>query len=471
MRWKLYVALFAVLLVGIYTTYKPHLEYPYPLQIDEWEHFAMAEEATLTGEIPTYWPIYKNSPDSGTMKWERNYHSLLAVFFIALPFPHELTMVLIPSILSIVLMLSSFVLMRYLTGSDLAGIVAAVLVVMMKSNITLMGPWFAVPSAAGLALTPLIFYLFLKALDGNRLSMLFTGGVFASTALMTPHVIVLLPVMGLYFIAKPRRVFEMWKELVFFGILLFGLFLAFIPSFLTDPIGAISQFRQFSSFGEELVDIKFNVFTYAGSLPFLLSIVGIFFSVRKFKEKHLLLSCFLGFLLLLIFLYNQYDIMLLTMYRRAFLFLIEAMYLMAVFGCFQIYKIINERNLRLSYIVFFILFAVVVYEPITTVDLYSGLLKHYITDSDYESIIWMRDNLADGSVILATPEISTAIPPIAHKFIANYAYSPIQNLNRLLQYPCSFEGIRLQYGITHVYNPGTQCTEITFLGEGTYLYN
>jgi hypothetical protein len=334
-----------------------------------------------------------------------------------------------------------------------------------------MGPWFTVPSAAGLALTPLIFYLFLRALDRNRFSMLFAGGVFASTALMTPHVIVLLPVMGLYFIAKPRRVLEMWKELVFFGVLLFGLFIMFIPSFLTDPIGAISQFSQLSSFGEELVDIKFNVLSYAGYLPFLLSIAGIFFSVRRFKEKHLILSCFLGFLLLLIFLYNQYDIMLLTMYRRAFLFLIEAMYLMAAFGCFQIYKIVSERNLHLSYIVFFILFAVVVYEPMTTADLYSGLLKHYINDDNYLDILWMRDNLPEDSVVLGSAEISTAIPPIAHKFIANYAYSPISDLTRLLQYPCSFEGVRVQYSVTHVYKPGTECNGITLINNDVYSYS
>ena len=90
--------LFAFLVIGVYITYYPHLSYPYTFHVDEWEHFTMAEEATITGRLPTYKPYLKSQPDAGTLKWEWNYHSLLAVFFEILPFQHEFTMIIIPAI-------------------------------------------------------------------------------------------------------------------------------------------------------------------------------------------------------------------------------------------------------------------------------------------------------------------------------------------------------------------------------------
>ena len=105
-----------------------------------------------------------------------------------------------------------------------------------------------------------------------------------------------------------------------------------------------------------------------------------------------------------------------------------------------------------------------------TFDFYSGLLKHYISDENYIDILWMKDNLIDDAVILTTPEISTAIYPISYNYVADYAFSPNEDLNRLFRYPCSYKGVREQHRITHVYKPESLCPDIQLISNDVYVY-
>ena len=82
----------------------------------------------------------------------------------------------------------------------------------------------------------------------------------------------------------------------------------------------------------------------------------------------------------------------------------------------------------------------------------------------------MRDNLPEDAVVLATPEISTAIYPIGHRFVANYAFSPNQDLERVMNHPCSYSVTVSQHGITHVYSPPMVCEGISLLEHNTYQY-
>lgn len=450
-------------------TYYPHLDYHYPIHIDEWEHFAMAEEATIIGKTPGYFPVFEEQGDAGTMKWERNYHTFLSILFSILPFPHELTMTFVPVIVSVLMYMSSFLLLFYLTKSKPVSLFGAFLTSLIKSNITALGPWFAVPASAGLAFLPFLLYLFLNTFHRDKMVLLlFSGLSLASVAMMNPHIVIVVPIFAIYMLSKPGLLLKKARYILLAILILFGILIAFIPSVLTDPYSGIQQLLSFMSFGQELIETKFNVFTYVGYIPFFISIIGFFFAVRAHKKKEWILACFFGLLAVLIYIYTNYDIMFFMLYRRGFLFLVQSIFLLATFAVFRMGELVNREQLR--YVIYIVLFSLIIFEPITSFSLYSNLMKHYITDDDYQNILWMRDNLPDDAVVLATPEVSSAIYPIAHKFVADYAFSPKQELERLLQNPCSYESIRSYYGITHVYSPGSVCSKISLIDNHVYEY-
>jgi hypothetical protein len=161
--------------------------------------------------------------------------------------------------------------------------------------------------------------------------------------------------------------------------------------------------------------------------------------------------------------------MLLIAYRRAFIYLIEASFLIASFGVYSLFDFLRKYT-KYAHLIFIPLMFVVFYEPLFSHNLYSGLLKYYISDENYADLLWIRDNLPNDSVILATPEISTAIYPIAHKYVADYAFAPDEDLERLLRYPCSYKGVKDENDITHIYRPENPCVDIQLVSNGVYIY-
>ena len=57
------ILLLLIILLGIFITYIPHLEYPFPLHVDEWHHIALAEEIAKTGSFLQYYP-YTGKPST-----------------------------------------------------------------------------------------------------------------------------------------------------------------------------------------------------------------------------------------------------------------------------------------------------------------------------------------------------------------------------------------------------------------------
>src|SRR6266480_2904666 len=92
-----------ILAIAAVLTYYPHLNYPFPLHVDEWFHIAEAQNIAVTHALPHY-DIYLSRPPIAT-DVENGYHVLLAAIFIAFK-PTITQWVYLPSVLQILAVLS-----------------------------------------------------------------------------------------------------------------------------------------------------------------------------------------------------------------------------------------------------------------------------------------------------------------------------------------------------------------------------
>jgi len=188
---KLNLIVLCLIITVLFTVNSVHSDYPLPFHSEEFDHLNLSKES-LKGQIETG----KN--------WEIGFTVLIGVLNSLLLNNLDEFLVFIPIIFGLIMGLSSFLLGRHLFRSNTAGLIFGLFSLMIPSNPAVMGLMFAVPNSLGLALTPLLVYLFLKGTTSKKLAFLFIMLFVLITIIHPAFTLILIPIIVLYLLFNPK---------------------------------------------------------------------------------------------------------------------------------------------------------------------------------------------------------------------------------------------------------------------------
>ncbi len=374
------------------------LYYTLPYHFDSWDHIAIANEIIKKERIISYNPFLgENFYD---MNWELNYHLFLVEIALLTGIKPLYLDVIIPTIIGFILALNVFILVRYLTKSDLAGIFSSIFVLTIKSNWTLLGLWFLVPVAYGMSMLPLFLLLFLKAINSERrisawdIMLLI---IFIQVTLShPPSTIILIPIFLLYLILNPDLI-QKNKEKIFIGIIvLLILLLRFV--FIDNEFKFIYKIIRILTFSDEPYPTRFHYDTFLGYIaiiPALICICG----VVKDKKMRILPVAFIS-LMPFILQYYLTGKLFLCPFRRLFIYTSEIALMMAGIGLFYLYDFITKftKSGKIKIMVLLVIM-IILFIQMDSSFYYRDKLPHIIHDDDINSIEYFKNTPKDSVVL------------------------------------------------------------------------
>jgi len=457
---KKIVLIFSVLVLAafsFYTTYTIHSSYHLPYHSDEWDHLTMAVEIVKKGSIVNYNPYLS---DEYKKDLEVSYHVLLSELILMTGLDPVQFSIIFPAIVSFILSLNAFMLVRFITKSSFAGLLSGMLVTTMKSNVTLLGPWFMVPSAYGMSQLPLMLFVFVKAMGAansvvakkplvrnSLMSMNITpaktsekislinlwdvvlGLLFIQITLAhPPSASILLPVFALYLLMHPRLLYRNRFRILIFCVIAFLLLVNFIS------FAKLANIKSPLSFMDWLLNDTL-VFTdeqytyhvlyfypiYLGSAILFLAVLG-FYRNMSSDDKSRIIPIALLALLPFVVQYFEFGKSFFAEYRRLFMYNSELIMILAGMGLYLLYAIgkgiigVYVKNDFLRKIItagMLVLIAVALKNQADSTFFYSNRLYMIIGENEVGTIQWLGSNTSENSTVLAYPHVSKAITPLS----------------------------------------------------------
>jgi len=216
-----YLKLVPILALAFYMAFIPHLNYPYPVHIDEWIHLAhskaMLEAGSttftdaFTGQI-----VYRPSTNL-----ESGFQLLWGVFHQISGISWMTVFRYFPSIVFMVTVLSVYILAR----REGFGWEAALITCLIPTTVGIMGPAFLVPVAMGLLFLPLSLFVVFNFRTGWSYLVLFIFTSFL-LAIHLPTAVGLVIILIPYIVLNFRGSF---KHSLLIMLAIAGPFLALLP--------------------------------------------------------------------------------------------------------------------------------------------------------------------------------------------------------------------------------------------------
>ena len=151
-----------ILLLAVFMAGIPHLDYIYPLHIDEWWHYGDSQSLVETGRIP--YPDPFNSGELLTEDIEAGYHLLLGEIRLITGISWLGLFRLLPGFIFAMLAFQAYAFGR---GRGF-GLGAAFLVCLIPTTIRFLGPAFLVPVSLGLTFIPLALFILHRLMSDIR---------------------------------------------------------------------------------------------------------------------------------------------------------------------------------------------------------------------------------------------------------------------------------------------------------------
>jgi len=379
-KWLNIIILFLLLGLGFTLNFLPHLNYNYPLHVDEWVHFTYSEH--ISDNTPLYFGGESNSLETG-------FHMLLA-FINLIGVPYLIMFKFFAGFLTILISLALFILVRRI-WTERAALFSVLFITVLKSSVLLLGPMFLVPMSIGLFLIPIGFFLSLYC---KKILFLIIA---ALLIIHPPSAIALLILINCYLIVERNHV----KQLLYqqgLGILIsLPLYIPLLLRYKESTLGIVNF---------DIYPGTIFIPEYFGILFTLLIIIGIFFLINKAQYTVILYSISL---LILVLLFYHYNLDILVPYRRVLMYLFEALAICFGVGCSWIISRFNKyREVALVILILILLVFSVPGKIDSTKKVY-----HLIDDKDYKSFTWVKDSIFIDITVLLDPWKAIAFTPIA----------------------------------------------------------
>lgn len=379
---KSYLILLVLVLLGAFLNYLPHLNYPYPLHVDEWTHFTNSQH--LSDNTPLYFGGESESLEKG-------FHILLATlktfgidYFTQFQF--------LASFFTILISLALFIAVRKYFNENTA-LFSVFFFIFIESSASFLGPMFLIPLSVGMLMIPIALYL----VETNFLFL-----IVASTLIIhPPSGIALLFLVGSYWVFNRNKKI-IWNSLL--GVLLS------LPLFFGDLAESGLSNLQFR---EAFIPPIF-ILRSLGVVLSLSVLVGYFLSAKKKKYWLFLYS---GILLSLMMLSYKFNTDILIFYERNVMYLLE---IFAIpFGVFLAFFAEKFRSFKkISVPLLFVLLLLIAVPPKieSTTKMY-----HIVNETEINNYLAYKNVEGERAVIhpwkaiaftpLAQKEVYSRIPP------------------------------------------------------------
>lgn len=466
-----YALLIAAMALGVVLNYYPHLNYPFPLHVDEWYHIYMAEHISQTGNVPIH-DIYMSRFNATDV--ERGYHIFLAFLYSAF----NLSMTswqYLPSIVLVVAMLSTFFFVRRFLGEKEA-VLSAFLLALLPTNVTIGGPAFLIPVDLSLIFIPLAL---LFAFRLTKLKPIYNyAALFLIVTFMLyshpPSAVVILTLVTIY---AALELLRGDKERKMHGA-------ALIATEAVSALASIPNYLEYLTLHYGTAgSLSFNFPIFVSQIPFvygiiptLFFVIGFYLLASKSKDNRVLsLIITSAFLIATIVLYANFQVNFLIPYQRVYVPLFLLMGVIASFGYVRALKIKwGRRRVGIAVLVVAIILSVVfaVSNDVNTP------YYHIINNAQYQNFLWIKSNLPVNSTAILDPWLAKAFGPITGMkvysvipFGPSPAYNPLlNNTYAFLSGNCTNTQFLLENNITLVYAKSCSNANLTLVHNDTYVF-
>ena len=419
--WQLaksdFLKLVPILALAFYMTFIPHINYPYPMHVDEWVHLAYSKAMLQAGDTTFIDPFFGHSTFNITSNLEAGFHLLWGVFHQISGIPWVTIFRYFPGIVFIITVLSVYVLAR----RQGYGWEAALFTCLIPTTAGIMGPAFLVPVAMGLLFFPLSLFLAFNFKTVWSYLVLFLFTVFLLSMHATTAV-------GLVIIFIPYILLNLkgnFKHSLGITLALAIPFLALFPwifgMILDEAKGLLTPY-----FHKPYVQLPRVIQAY-GYLPVLFSLLGTFLlAIRGGKKNYGLILGLIALLLMLVTYFTLH-------YGLQALYVRGLMYMMLMLSIVAGAGLMGVKNLRLPARFsdrlrvplitqnagrFLCLALIGVMLAISIPDRLDNPYYQMIDREDYQAFVWIRDNVdEDYEKAILDPWKATAFTAITGKHV------------------------------------------------------
>jgi hypothetical protein len=406
----------AILLATFFLVYSPHLNYRFPIHIDEWHH--------ITETIKLGNGEYQIQGTDGirTMGFELGFHTLL------LPISKIFDLVQIyqffPAIWAMVSALVLFLVIYKKTNKFLIGILAMIFFVSIKTNTNLAGPWFFTPLTFSVPFIFLYLYLFTEGIEKQNKKQIIASIVIMAF-LLPIHAIAVLFAAPFLIIYSLFYLDYLKKEYKFFlSFLLIPIIGAIFYSIMThtnifSAVISIFQDLQFKS-GWGVVEIHNSFFELYSPIGYLLAAfgaIGIF--LFQTKPKKFIPYVILPLTILIsIFIYRITGTSFLSPYQRNMFYLAISLPILSALGTYYLIELSSlKTNKELTKkILTIIILAIILFFTFQNYSIVPDRFRlyHAIDEKDYDALMFIS-TLPPKSTIMGNAFISTALYPVTQQ--------------------------------------------------------
>ena len=198
--WTEVVILALILGLAGYVAFIPHIDYAYPLHVDEWVHWASANEILSAASLQDLSSPFSGGEPILNQTYELLHHLYLATFYEVTGIPWLAVFRFFPSLTFAATVLAVYILARR-SGF---GWEAALFASLTPTTTGILGPAFVVPMALALVLVPLALFLALHLRGFVSYLALFVLSV-SLTGMHVPTLMALVLLLVPYLILNLRR--------------------------------------------------------------------------------------------------------------------------------------------------------------------------------------------------------------------------------------------------------------------------
>lgn len=469
-----YTKLTLIMGLAFYIAFIPHLNYPYPVHVDEWVHLAYAQAMSQAGSTTFIEPFFGSSMISLSVNLEAGFHVLLSVFQGISGISWLTIFRYFPSIIFMITVLSVYLLAR----KRGFGWEAAFLTSLLPTTVGILGPAFLVPASMGLLFTPIIFFLATRVrfIWSYILIFLFISFLLS---LHAPSAIYPVIVVAPYILMSLK---DNLKHSLMTGLALLLPFLVLFP-WIIDLLWPTALSLLSEQGLSEYVQIPRMIELY-GYLPIALCLLGVaVLAIRRGRENYSLVLGLLGLLLVLTAFYS-FGRGVPIMYERGFMYAMLMMSVVGGAGLMWVRKLKLPEKIGLRFRVPLvtrnigvILCVIIVGLTLATVipERQENPYYHMIDSVDYEAFVWISENIdVRYERAVLDPWKATAFTAITGKYVYTRIHmAPLakdKEAYDFLKAGCEDTDFLEQHGISIVYsrlpcdNP-----DLTEVRENVYL--
>lgn len=475
--WQLaksdYSKLVPILALAFYVAFIPHIDYPYPAHIDEWVHMAFSNGIFTEGSIIFPEP-FSGAAMSLYDQMEIGFQLFLGVFqrISGIPWPDIFRF--FPGIIFMITTLSVYAMAK----KEGFGWEAALFTCLIPTNVGIMGPALLIPVSMALLFVPLCLYIAFNFRTVWSYLVIFVFTCFL-ISMHAPSAICVILILVPYIFLNLKGNFKHSLGLI---LALLGPFLVTLPWTyeLAVSYGQALFTEQAPSEGRDLPMILKDY----GYLIIVLALLGTFWLMIKGDKKSYSLA--LGLLVVVAMLATFYTLHygILIVYLRGILFAMLMLGITAGAGLmlvksFKLPEIITARlkappimqNLGYVFCIVLIGFTLATAIPARQ----STPFYHMIDEVDYESFVWIRDNVGeDYSKAILEPWKATPFTAITGKRVyTRIHFSPQprdEEARDFLENGCVDSGFLNENDISVVYTRGScNNTDLLEVRDNVYL--